>query len=149
MFEIGDYLSIQELVHSYPRYLDGGDLVGLGNLFAHAAVHLETLGEPIVGDPAAITKMFADFLRLYDGIPRTRHLIVNLIVKPESAVLAHATSTVLVVQQTPDLPLQPIITGDYRDSFEKVDGAWRFRERFITNDLFGNLSAHGKYEFGG
>lgn len=149
LFEITDYLAIQELVHRYPRLLDGGDLTGLGNLFAHAAVHLETLDEPIVCDPAAITAMFADFLRLYDGIPRTRHLIVNLIVKPETAVLAHATSTVLVVQQTPDFPLQPIITGDYKDRFEKVDGDWRFCERFITNDLFGDLSAHGKYEFGG
>lgn len=149
MFDFADFLAIQKLVHSYPKLLDGGDLDGLGKLFNHAAVHFESLDQPITRDPAAITGMFADFVRLYDGIPRTRHLICNLIVEPVSAVQAKATSAVIVVQATPDLPLQPIITGDYADTFEKVDGSWRFAERFITNDFFGNLSAHGKYEIAG
>jgi hypothetical protein len=148
MFEIDDYLAIQKLVHSYPRLLDAGDLEGLGMLFSQAEVHFEGREEPVRSDPAAITRMFADFLQLYDGKPRTRHLMVNLIVEPESATLARASCSVLVVQATPDLPLQPIITGDYLDRFTKTDGAWHFSERYITNDLFGNLSAHGRYAIG-
>lgn len=144
-FSVGDLLAIQALVHSYPRFLDGGDLIGLGNLFARAAVHFEGRDEPVTADPAEVTKMFADFVRLYDGVPRTRHNIVNLIVTPAGPGRATATSTVLVVQQAPGGPLQPIITGDYRDSFVKTDGEWHFAERYITNDLFGDLSAHGKY----
>lgn len=148
VFQVTDLLAIQQLVHAYPRHLDSGDLARLGQLFANAAVHFEGREQPIVADPAEVTKMFADFVRLYDGIPRTRHLICNLVIVPESADRANATSTVLVVQAAPDLPLQPIITGDYRDRFEKVDGGWRYAERFITNDLFGDLSAHGKYAIG-
>ena len=91
--------------------------------------------------------MFADFVRLYDGIPRTRHLMVNLIILPEGPEAARATCSVLVVQQAPGGALQPIITGDYQDRFAKTDGEWHFTERYITNDLFGDLSAHGKYEF--
>lgn len=147
-FTIADYLAIQALVHSYPRRLDQGDLNGVGQLFAHASVHFETRPEPIICDPDAITRMFRDFLRLYDGSPRTRHMICNLIVEPQGADGATATSSVLVLQDAPGVPLQPIITGDYRDRFEKVDGVWRFAERVITNDLFGNLSAHGKYTIG-
>ena len=148
VFEVTDLLAIQKLVHLYPRHLDSGDLDGLGQLFCHATVHFEGREDPVVSDPKEVTRMFADFVRLYDGIPRTRHLICNLIVEPESATVANATSAVVVVQATADLPLQPIITGDYRDRFEKVDGRWRFAERFITNDLFGNLSAHGRYAIG-
>lgn len=147
-FSISDYLAIQRLVHSYPRRLDSGDFGGLGALFASATVHFEGQEAPVINDAAEITRMFADFVRLYDGIPRTRHLMCNLIVEPESALIALSTSTVLVVQDAPGVPLQPIITGDYRDRFEKVDGRWRFAERWITNDLFGNLSAHGKYAIG-
>lgn len=147
-FAICDLLAIQKLVHSYPGYLDGGDLVGLGALFAHAVVHFEGRNDPVIGDPAEITRMFADFVQLYDGIPRTRHMICNLIIEPDGPVAAHATSSVFVLQDAPGVPLQPIITGDYRDRFAKVDGQWRFVERFITNDLFGNLSAHGKYAIG-
>lgn len=148
MFEVTDLLAIQKLIHAYPRCIDSGDLEGLGRLFANAVVHFEGRETPVASDAAEVTRMFAEFVRLYDGIPRTRHLMCNLIIEPESAVSATATCTVLVVQATPDLPLQPIITGDYRDRFEKVDGRWRFAERFITNDLFGNLSAHGKYAIG-
>jgi hypothetical protein len=144
-FSVSDLLAIQRLLHSYPKRLDSGDLVGVGQLFANAVVHFETRDEPIVRDAAAITGMFSDFLQLYDGIPRTRHMICNIIIEPESAHAARATSSVFVLQDAPGVPLQPIITGDYADRFEKIDGIWQFVERFITNDLFGNLSAHGKY----
>lgn len=149
MFDVKDFLAIQKLVHSYPRLLDSGDLEGLGQLFAEAEVHFEKLEKPVVRDPAQITRMFADFVRLYDGVPRTRHLICNVIIEPVIATHARSTSTVLVVQDAPGVPLQPIITGDYEDRFVKVNGTWRFAERKITNDLFGNLSAHGKYAISG
>ena len=72
-------------------------------------------------------------------------MICNLIVEPDGQGMARATSAVFVLQDAPGVPLQPIITGDYADRFTKVEGIWRFSERFITNDLFGNLTAHGKY----
>lgn len=144
-FTVTDLLAIQALVHRYPRHLDSGDLAGLGMLFAHATVHFEGRETPVVSDPVEVTRMFGDFVRLYDGIPRTRHLICNLIIEPEGHGEARATSTVLVVQQAPGFPLQPIITGDYRDRFVRTEGGWRFAERYISNDLFGDLGAHGKY----
>lgn len=147
-FGVPDLAAIQRLVHSYPRCLDNGRLDVLGQLFAQARVHFEGRSDPVDQDPAEITRMFADFVRLYDGIPRTRHLICNLIIEPESAVAATATSTVLVVQAAPGFPLQPIIAGDYQDRFEKREGEWVFVERWITNDLFGDLSAHGQYAIG-
>lgn len=147
-FSVSDWLAIQALVHSYPRLLDSGNLVGLGQLFADAEVHFESLPTPVNSDPAKVTSMFADFVRMYDGIPRTRHMICNLIVTPDSPTSAHASSAVFVLQDAPGVPLQPIITGDYQDRFVKVDGNWRFAERRITNDLFGNLSAHGRYAIG-
>lgn len=147
-FTISDMLAIQGLIYSYSKRLDSGDLESLGKLFDRAVVHFEGRDSPIDSDPAAIAGMFSDFVRLYGGIPRTRHLICNLTIEPDGPNQARATSAVLVVQQTPDLPLQPIITGDYRDRFVKADGQWHFAERYITNDLFGDLSAHGKYSIG-
>ncbi len=142
-----DYFAIQNLVHRYPLLLDGGRLDELGELFADAEVHIQGRDEPIVRDPAEMTAMFRDFLRLYDGKPRTRHQMANLIIEPDGPDQARASCSVVVFQQAPDLPLQPIITGDYQDRFAKVDGSWRFIERRIANDLFGNLSAHGRWEY--
>lgn len=147
MLNAVDFFEIQNLVHTYPLLLDSGRLDELGQLFRYATVYIQGVDEPIVENPARVTAMFRDFLRLYDGKPRTRHQMANLIIKPDGENMARASCSVTVFQQTPDLPLQPIITGDYQDRFEKVGDSWRFVERRIANDLFGNLSAHGRYDY--
>lgn len=142
-----DYFAIQKLVYSYPYHLDRGELAEMAALFAHADVYMPGM-EPVRSNPAGVEKAFRDFLQVYaNGTPRTRHLTSNLIIEPDGPDRARATCYVMVFQQTQALPLQPIIGGDYRDRFEKVDGIWRFTERHIGNDLFGDLSAHGKYDF--
>jgi hypothetical protein len=40
------------------------------------------------------------------------------------------------------LPLQPILAGRYRLSFESVDDVWRFTNLHVLWDLSGDLSAH-------
>jgi hypothetical protein len=35
-----------------------------------------------------------------------------------------------------------VIAGRYHDAFEKVDGEWRFTDRYILGDLQGDLSQH-------
>ena len=48
----------------------------------------------------------------------------------------------MVIQQTHSLPLQPIVAGDYFDRFARVDGQWRFVERHVGIEMFGNLAEH-------
>ena len=144
-----DYFAIQKLIHTYPYHLDRGEIEAMASLFEHATVHFPSQ-PPIERDVAAIARAYRDFLRIYpDGTPRTRHVMANVIIEPDGPGCARATSCVMVFQQTAELPLQPIIGGDYQDRFQNVDGAWRFIERRIRNDQFGDLSAHGRYTFGG
>jgi hypothetical protein len=142
-----DYFAIQKLVYSYPYHLDRGELDVMSQLFAHADVHMA--GDIVIrSDPKGVAQAFRDFLQLYaDGTPRTRHMTSNLIIEPDGPERAKGSCYVMVFQQTGELPLQPIIGGDYRDRFEKVAGVWRFSERWFGNDLFGDLSAHGRYSF--
>lgn len=142
-----DYFAIQKLVFSYPYHLDRGDFDAMAQLFAHADVYMPGM-EPVRSNPAGVAQAFRDFVQVYaDGTPRTRHLTTNLIIEPDGADRATGTCYVMVFQQTKALALQPVIGGDYRDRFAKVDGHWRFAERHIGNDQFGDLSAHGKYTF--
>ncbi len=55
---------------------------------------------------------------------------------------AACRSRFTVLQQTDVLGLQPIIAGDYHDSFEVADGTWRFTERRMRPALYGDLSQH-------
>ncbi len=144
-----DYFAIQNLIYRYCDRIDRGDFAALGALFAHAAIHVPALPEPLRGAPA-IEAMYRRFTRVYPetGTPRTRHVTSNVIIEPAGADAARAESYVMVHQATPALPLQPIISGRYADRFERVGGSWRFAERRMEMDLFGNLSAHLLQEFG-
>lgn len=147
MRDAADYFAIQNLVHAYPRLLDSGDFDGVGALFADAVVHIQGTVDPIVRDAGQVSAMFRDFVRTYEGSPRTRHQMANLMIEFDGQDSAIGWCSVVVFQQTDDLPLQPIIAGDYHDRFVRVDGRWRFAERRIGNDLFGDLRAHGKWQY--
>jgi len=47
---------------------------------------------------------------------------------------------------TDDLPLQAIICGRYRDTFQRIDGRWWFDTRVMLVDLVGDLGHHLLYE---
>lgn len=138
-----DLIEIQNTVHSYPFLLDAGRFDELGELFADAVVYS---GGEILADrnAQAYADGFRQWLHLYDGRPRTRHMLANVMLDPQENGDVVVRSYVMVFQQTEALPLQPVIGGDYRDTLRKIDGRWRFIERVMGNDLVGDLSAHGK-----
>jgi hypothetical protein len=89
-------------------------------------------------------KLYASTTRLYeDGTPKTKHVVTNAIIEVDDAAgSARSRSCFTVLQQTPSLPLQVIITGRYHDEFELVDGVWRFARRHMILEQFGDLSQH-------
>jgi len=91
-----------------------------------------------------VQKLYERTTRRYeDGTPRTRHVVTNAIIEvDETGNRASCRSLFTVLQQTPQLPLQIIITGRYRDAFERVDGSWRFATRHMILDQLGDLRQH-------
>jgi len=133
--------SITALVHLYAERLDAGDLDGVAALFADATYG--AADGPVRRGSAAVLAAIRDVLVLYDGVPRTKHVITNLTVEVDGrAATAIARSYFTVLQAAPTFPLQPILAGRYHDRFRCVDGAWRFSERRIHLDLAGDLSHH-------
>ena len=132
-----DAEAIRALIASYGERLDAGDLDGVAALFRRATWRS---GTRVLADPVAIRAVYDDVL-LYDGVPRTRHLMSDVVVSVDSD---HATSrcSFTVLQALPDFPLQPVLVGRYVDTLSRVDGAWEFRDRTIHADLVGDLSRH-------
>ena len=131
---------IANLLYIYAERIDAGDLEGAASLFAHARI-LTPVGE--IG-PAELLEMWRKGIILYDGVPRTKHLVTNPIIEvDEAAGTATSRSTYTVLQQAGDGPLQPVICGRYHDRFERIDGQWRFCHRnYSLMDLIGDMSRH-------
>ncbi len=134
--------SVENLIARYAELVDGGDFAGLGEMFADGLFGGE--GDAVVRGRDAVEKIFRATVQVYDdGTPRTKHVTTNIRVDVDDASgTAVAHSYVMVFQALPDLPLQPIVAGRYRDVFERRAETWCFVERRFTTDLVGDVSRH-------
>lgn len=134
-----DVEAIRSLVYAYAELIDEGNLDGLANLFEHAS--WRAAGVNFVARGTAEVRAMYDGVILYDGTPRTKHVISNVTIEIDGH-RARARSYFTVLQAVRGFSLQPIIAGRYTDEFEKAGGVWRFDDRLITSDLVGDLSHH-------
>jgi hypothetical protein len=63
----------------------------------------------------------------------------------EDRETADSSSYYCVTQATPELRLQVIVTGRYRDTFHRIDGVWWFDTRTMFVDQVGDMSHHLKW----
>jgi ketosteroid isomerase-like protein len=143
------YQAIKNLIYTYADRIDAGDYEGLAQLFAHAVITADAMDEPVQGADAVLAMYTASTRKYADtGTPKTKHVTTNIIIDlDESGDRATVKSYYTVMQAVQgSLALQPVISGRYRDEFERVDGVWRFATRKMYVDLVGDLSQHLLFE---
>ena len=138
--------AITTLIYTYAERIDAGDFDGVAEIFAHATLTFEGLGEAVEGRDA-IAALYARTTRRYeDGTPRTKHVMTNVMVDVDDegdGGSASSRSYFTVFQAVPgELALQPVIAGRYRHGYESVDGHWRVTSMHIMIDLMGDLGHH-------
>lgn len=146
-----DSRQIENLIYCYAERIDDGDLEGVAELFRDAEI-VSTVHNVRRTGFDEVLQMYQLSCRIYEstGTPLTKHLTTNVIVEvDEAGTAASARSYYTVIQATDSLPLQPIISGRYRDRFRKVDNQWAFASREMIVDLIGECSAHLLYDASG
>lgn len=137
-----DEQAIKNLLHRYCELQDAADFVGVSELFRHATYRVQNGPTSRGYDEVYALKTHHD-QKHADGSLRTKHVTTNTIISIDAAAQTASTrSYFIVLQATEQLPLQVVIAGRYLDSFELVDGVWRFTDRLIVSDLIGDLSQH-------
>jgi ketosteroid isomerase-like protein len=131
---------IRNLLGRYCELMDAGDFTTLAALFAHATLADEQ-GNVFATGADEMRAMWERQTILYDGKPGTRHVTANPVIHVDGDK-ATCSSSYVVFQGTPDLPLQPIVTGRYADTFTRAGGEWRFTQRRYAVDHLGDLSHH-------
>jgi ketosteroid isomerase-like protein len=144
---VPDAIAITNLLYRYAELIDAGDYEGIGEHLAHAVITADGADGETQGADAVAAMYHATTRKYEDGTPLTKHVITNPIVEIDG-LTATCRSYYTVLQKAGDAPLRPIITGRYRDEFEKVDGEWRFSRRHMGVDQIGDLSLHLLIELG-
>jgi 3-phenylpropionate/cinnamic acid dioxygenase small subunit len=137
------YHAITTLLYRYAEYMDAADFDAVADLFGEAVLTNEGVDGEVRGGEA-IARLYRRTNRVHDdGTLRTRHVTTNVIVDiDEDAGTASARSAFVVLQQTPSLHLQPVVTGRYRDRFVRREDAWQFAQRHIIVDHVGDVREH-------
>jgi len=112
---------IKNLIYASAARLDAGDLAGIASWFTGTA------------DARAMCEMVT---RVHaDGTPQTKHLTSDVRIDVDEAM----------TQATPELPLQVIVTGRYRDMFHRIEESSWFDTRIMFIDQVGDTSHHLKW----
>ncbi len=136
---MSDADEITALVHSYARLLDNGDVDAVAALFEHSTWRSLPNGSTLRG--SAEVRPVYEHLLAQDRPLRTKHLLTNLSIALEpGAVAASSHCYWTVLQGAPGEGIEITLSGQYTDTFEKVDRAWRFTDRLITVDLTGEMT---------
>jgi 3-phenylpropionate/cinnamic acid dioxygenase small subunit len=138
--------AIRNLLGTYCELMDAGAWSEVGELFADAEL-VGPDGATVARGAQAVQTLYERGTHLHGGSPRTRHLTANTVIELNGA-RATARSAYVVLQGVTDFPLQPVITGRYRDEFVRDDDGWRFARRQFFVDHFGDLSHHLTYGVG-
>jgi hypothetical protein len=134
-------VEIRALLNAYCERLDAGDFDGVADLFRDGAFR-SPRGTNLVGADAVRTQ-YEPLVVYEDGTPRTKHVLGTVVVEvDDDADTAAARCAFTVFQAADDAPLQAVLSGRYHDRFERVGGAWCWRERFVYPDLEGDLGRH-------
>lgn len=140
---------IAELLYRYAELVDAGDFDGVGELLGRAS--FGGPDTPAVTGADNIAALFAMAIRRFPegggrhradpGTPKTRHLVLNLIIEIDGRA-ATARSTFCVVQATDRVALAPIVVGRYYDCFARDRDGWYFTERIADVEMVGDVSDH-------
>lgn len=139
-----DHHEIANQLYEYGYLIDAGDFDGIGRLLSDALLIAD--GTPMnVRGAEAIARHYASTTRLYEdtGTPKTKHIFTNMKLEIDAARgVASGKTNYVVLQQTDELALQPIVAGHYEHRFEKRGDSWRITEKKFFVDQVGDLSHH-------
>jgi SnoaL-like domain len=140
-----DHDEIRRLSYTYTFLLDAGDFDGVAHLLGGGVLRpvMRGIGSDGIAGHEAIKAFYADQVVLYDGDPRTRHIVSNHVITVDGDEAGgHSYFTVYI--KPPGLPLQVVVLGQYRDRFARAGGCWTFAEKAIQVDYLGEIGLHFK-----
>jgi 3-phenylpropionate/cinnamic acid dioxygenase small subunit len=140
---VADRDEISALVYRYAELLDRGDLDAVTDMFVDATWR-SAATDQVLTTREEVRAVY-DRIVLYDGVPRTRHLMDNLIIELDDGAdeaTGRCYYTVLQQPDGPGTPIAPILSGRYVDRYRRGPAGWRFADREFHMDLAGDLSRH-------
>lgn len=135
---------IEQLIFRMGYHLEAGEFDAVGELLQHATFGADRIGRRAFRGRDEIRDQYRRTNIVYpEGGRRTKEIYTNILVEIDlDAGRARSTTSFTVAQQIPGGRFELLVAGRYEDEWERVDGAWRWSDRYIVAQYHNDLSRH-------
>jgi hypothetical protein len=135
---------IERMIYEVGYAIEAGDFARVGELMGDATMGADRIGRKAFRGAKEITDQYSRTNIVYPERGRaTKEIYHNILVDIDlDADEARSVTSYTVAQQVPDEVFALIVAGKYEDEWERVDGTWRWRDRYVVVQYHNDLNRH-------
>src|SRR5579862_2469869 len=135
---------IEQQIYRMGYALEAGDFDTVAAMLAHATFGADRIGRRVFRGREEIRDQYRRTNIVYpEGGRRTKEIYTNVLVDIDlDAGTARSTTSFTVAQQVPGERFDLLVAGRYEDEWERVDGTWRWADRYIVAQYHNDLGKH-------
>jgi len=141
---LASHREIEQRIYRMGYHLEVGEFAEVGALLGDATFGADKIGRAVFRGAAEITAQYERTNVVYpEGGRRTKEIYTNVVIDIDlDAGTAGSTTSFTVAQQVPGGPFGLLVAGRYEDEWRRVDGAWRWSDRYIVTQYHNDLDRH-------
>jgi hypothetical protein len=135
---------IERMIFQVGYAIEAGDFQRVGEIMGDATLGADLIGRRVYRGAEQIRDQYARTNIVYPDRGRASKEIYHNILVDIDLDHDRATSVTsyTVAHQPPDQPFEILVAGKYEDQWERVDGEWRWRDRYVVVQFKNNLDRH-------
>jgi hypothetical protein len=141
---LASHREIEQQIYRMGYHLEAGEFEAVGDLLAHATLGADKIGRRMFRGRDEIRDQYARTNIVYpEGGRRTKEVYSNVVIDIDlDRGTATSTTSFTVAQQIPGEAFELLVAGRYEDEWERVDGSWRWSDRYIVAQYHNDLNKH-------
>ena len=135
---------IERMIYRVGYAIEAGDFALVGELMGDATMGADRIGRKAFRGAEEIRDQYTRTNIVYPDRGRaSKEVYHNILVDIDlDAGRASSVTSYSVAHQAPGEEFALIVAGRYEDEWERVDGTWQWRDRYIVVQYNNNLDRH-------
>jgi hypothetical protein len=141
---LSSHREIEQQIYRMGYHLEGGDFGAVGEMLESATFGADRIGRRVFRGRDEIMEQYRRTNIVYpEGGRRTKEIYSNVVIDIDlDRGTAKSTTSFTVAQQIPGATFALLVAGRYEDEWERMDGHWRWSDRYIVAQYHNDLDRH-------
>jgi hypothetical protein len=143
-----DYLmshrEIKDMLYRVGYAIEDGDFQRIGEIMGDATLGADMIGRKVFRGGDEIRDQYKRTNITYPGRGRaSKEIYHNILIDIDlDAGTAKSVTSYTVPHQPPDEAFELIVAGKYEDEWKRIDGTWRWDDRYVVVQFKNDLNKH-------